>query len=397
MTALLAITAQSSFADTTPISVTGEGIKKTTQFKNWKVSLNSPTKVGTITRGLFCNGASDFPYTTTYDRFFVVHLSKVFKEKSLALGYPRYEAGDSAFADNSISSADYRIGFSLVDMNQNICIVDKNISGTATVSFKVELFSNKLQKVVYSRTIDGAFSTESKINENAFTDNLIGNALDAVFADQKYVNLFRENAVVTRDAPTDLIAVKNGAKPKDIVKKESKGILSAVVTIETGSTSGSGFYVGRDGYIITNQHVVGDAKYVKVRLPGGYSVPGEVVRKDPARDVALIKTDIEPPISLFVRLTPTKIGEEVFAVGSPFGAQLSGTVTRGILSGERTMNEQNFIQSDVAINPGNSGGPLVDAEGGVIAIADLTRAGSSGISLFIPIADALEKLGLSMQ
>jgi S1-C subfamily serine protease len=122
-----------------------------------------------------------------------------------------------------------------------------------------------------------------------------------------------------------------------------------------------------------------------------------VVRKNTARDVALVKTDLEPPTALFVRTTAARAGEEVFAVGSPFGAQLSNTITRGILSGERTLNEQRFIQSDVAINPGNSGGPLIDADGALIAIADMKRNNASGIGLFIPIAEVLEKLGLNVQ
>lgn len=403
LTALLAAAAQCAFADTSakssapPINVASEGIRKTAQFKNWKVNLDNPAKIGTVTRGLFCAGPTDFAYTTNYDRYFLTRLAKAFKEKSAALGYPRYEAGDSAFTDATISSADFRIGFTLLQLTNNLCLADKDASGQGKVTLKVEVFSNKLQKVVYGRSIDGAFASDSKINADTFTDNMIGNALDQMFADQKYADVYRDTAVVAIAARTDLIGVKNGARPKESVKKDSKDILSAVVTIETGGTSGSGFYVGRDGYIITNQHVVGEARFVKVRLPGGYSVPGEVVRQDAARDVALIKTNIEPPTALFIRATPTKVGEEVFAMGSPFGAQLSSTVTRGILSGERTLNEQKFIQSDVAINPGNSGGPLVDAEGGLIAVADLQRANSTGIGMFIPIAEALDKLGLKIE
>jgi V8-like Glu-specific endopeptidase len=397
------ISIQPAFADTVTttagpgINVSAEAIKKTVQLKAWKVNLDSPSKIGTITRGLFCINASDFAYSSTYDRYFVGHLSKVFKEKASGLGYPKYSGSESAFADASNAGADLRLGFSLMDISQNLCIYGNDVSGSAKVTLRAELFSNKLQKVVYSRNIEGAFAAEHSIKESDFTDALLGNALDVMFADQKYVDSFRDNVIAAADKPADMILVKNGARPADKVTKDSKGVLSAVVTIETGSGSGSGFYIGRDGYVITNHHVVGEAKYVKVRLPGGYAVPGEVVRKDLARDVALIKTDIEPPTALFVRTTATKIGEEVFAVGSPFGAQLSSTVTRGILSGERTMNEQKFIQSDVAINPGNSGGPLVDVDGGLIAVADLRRKDATGIAMFIPISEVLEKLGLSIQ
>lgn len=394
--ALVALSAQSAFADTA-INVSSDGIKKTVQFKNWKVVLDTPSKVGKVTRGLFCSGETDFAYNANYDRYFVAHVNKVFRERSHALGYPKYGANESAFADASTSSADFRLGFSLIDMNQNLCTVGTDVSGNAKIVLKAELFSNKLQKVVYSRNIEGSYASDSKIKMDQFIDTLIENTMAGMFADPQYANNFRENAVQVPDAPLDAILVKNGARPADKVIKDSKNILGAVATIETGPASGSGFFIGRDGYVITNQHVVGDARYVKVKLANGYSVPGEVVRKNAARDVALIKTDLEPPVALYVRTSAPRVGEEVFAVGSPFGAQLSSTITRGILSGERMLNEQKFIQSDVAINPGNSGGPLVDADGGLIAVADLKRNNASGIGMFIPIAEVLEKLGLSVQ
>jgi hypothetical protein len=402
--ALALISSQAAFADPSaagsalPVNVSAEGLKKTAQFKNWKVLLDTPTKIGTVTRGLFCTNAADFAYNPTYNTLLMARVNKVFNEKSLALGYPKYTASDSAFGDTSTpSSADYKLGFTLLDLNQNICLNESEMSGTARIRLKAELYSNKLQKVVYSRTVDGAFSTDSKIKADVFLDKLLANAMDTMFADTKYVNSFRDVPLVAADNPAELIQVKNGVKPADKVAKDAKGVLSAVVTIESGPVSGSGFYIGRDGYVITNQHVVGDAKYVKVKLSNGFSVPGEVVRKNTARDVALVKTDLEPPTALFVRTTAARAGEEVFAVGSPFGAQLSNTITRGILSGERTLNEQRFIQSDVAINPGNSGGPLIDADGALIAIADMKRNNASGIGLFIPIAEVLEKLGLNVQ
>jgi hypothetical protein len=402
--ALAVISPQAAFADPSaassgsPINVSAEGLKKTAQFKNWKVVLDTPTKIGTVSRGLFCTNAADLAYSQNYNTMLMARVNKVFHEKSLALGYPKYTASDSAFGDASTpSSADYKLGFTLLDMNQNVCINESEISGSARVRLKAELYSNKLQKVVYSRTVDGTFTTDSKIKADVFLDKLLANAMDGMFADARYVNAFRDIPLVVADNPAELIQVKNGAKPADKVAKDAKGVLSAVVTIESGPVSGSGFYIGRDGYVITNQHVVGDAKYVKVKLSNGFSVPGEVVRKNVARDVALVKTDLEPPTALFVRTAAARAGEEVFAVGSPFGAQLSNTITRGILSGERTLNEQRFIQSDVAINPGNSGGPLIDADGGLIAIADMKRDNASGIGLFIPIAEVLEKLGLSVQ
>jgi S1-C subfamily serine protease len=172
---------------------------------------------------------------------------------------------------------------------------------------------------------------------------------------------------------------------------------AAVVTISTGRGTGSGFFVS-DGHVITNQHVVGDFKFVKVRLASGREIPGEVLRSDRKRDVALIKTEPIGAKSLGIRLTEPNVGEDLYAIGSPLGEKFSGTMTKGILSGHRIMNEQRWIQSDVAILPGNSGGPLLDTSGRVVGISCLALAsGMANLNLFIPIGEAMSKLDLSVK
>lgn len=381
-----------------PINVANEGLTKTAQPKNWKSILDTPNKVGTVARGLFCTGANDMPYTKPLDQFLAGRIGLAFKEKSKQLGYPRFQGADSAFADNSTSNAaDLRVGFVLTAFNNTLCVENKELSGSVQMSLKVELYSAKLQKVIYARVFEGKFVSDSRLKESAFYDGVLNNILDQMFADPAYVDSFRDTAEAAPAVAMEQIIVKNGAKPKEKVKDNARGLQSGVVTIETGSGSGSGFYVGRDGYLISNQHVVGDNKYVKVRLPGGYTVPGEVIRKDVVRDVVLIKTDIEPPVPVHIRVSAAKAGDEVYAIGSPFGAQLSNSVTRGVFSGVRKSEEQLFIQSDVAVNPGNSGGPLFDADGGLIAITVAKLKNADGINMFIPITEALEKLGISLQ
>ena len=88
-----------------------------------------------------------------------------------------------------------------------------------------------------------------------------------------------------------------------------------MVTIETAAGSGSGFYIDR--YLLTNQHVVGDSKFVKVRTATGRELPGEVLRVDARRDVALLKTESTPFDPLAIRTGETHVGEDVYAVGSP--------------------------------------------------------------------------------
>ena len=155
---------------------------------------------------------------------------------------------------------------------------------------------------------------------------------------------------------------------------------------------GSGVIVTRDGYILTNHHVITDATEIKVSLPGREeALDAKVIGTDAENDVAVIKVAADGlPIATLADSSQVRRGDIVFAVGAPFGYDQS--VSMGIVSAlgrrEVSQNQQtNYIQTDAAINPGNSGGPLIDAEGRVIGIntAIYSRTGTSaGIGFAIP-------------
>ena len=152
---------------------------------------------------------------------------------------------------------------------------------------------------------------------------------------------------------------------------------------------GSGFIIDRDGYIVTNNHVIEDADEIQVRLYDGEEFEAEVVGRDPKTDLALIK------IKDASGLKPMKMGDSealqvgtwVVAIGSPFG--LEQTVTAGIVSAKgRIIGSgpyDDFIQTDASINPGNSGGPLIDLQGQVVGINTAIVASGQGIGFAIPI------------
>jgi S1-C subfamily serine protease len=179
--------------------------------------------------------------------------------------------------------------------------------------------------------------------------------------------------------------------------KNATLLRSAVVTLDSGRGTGSGFFIGREGYLLTNQHVVRDAKFLKVKLATGRELVGEVLQTNTRRDVALVKTESAGAEPLAIRATEPNIGEDVYAIGSPYGERFSGTLTRGVLSGHRTLDALRFLQSDVAVLPGNSGGPLLDADGRVVGIAvRALDAGRANLNLFIPIQEALDVLAVDI-
>jgi S1-C subfamily serine protease len=159
---------------------------------------------------------------------------------------------------------------------------------------------------------------------------------------------------------------------------------------------GSGFVIDKEGHILTNYHVIADARKVEVTLHNRKKYTATIVGTDPAHDLAVIQ--IKAPELVPAVLGDSKnlqVGQKVYAIGNPFG--LAGTMTRGIVSSIRPVREPNgamideAIQTDAAINPGNSGGPLMNWHGEVIGINTMILSNvqqNSGIGFAIPINTA---------
>ena len=153
---------------------------------------------------------------------------------------------------------------------------------------------------------------------------------------------------------------------------------------------GSGFIVNKEGYILTNNHVVENADKIKVTLLDGRVLDAKKVGQDPTFDIAVIKiSGHDLPYLPLGDSNATEVGEQVVAIGNPHGFE--NTVTAGIISAKnRTLqaadvNFQGFLQTDAAINPGNSGGPLIDLNGNVVGINTAIVPFAQGIGFAIPV------------
>ena len=158
---------------------------------------------------------------------------------------------------------------------------------------------------------------------------------------------------------------------------------------------GSGFVISADGYIVTNNHVVGEGKDITVIRDDGTELPAKLIGKDPKTDLALVKVESKKPLPyvVFGDSENVRVGDWVLAVGNPFG--LGGTVTTGIVSARgREIGAgpyDDFIQIDASINKGNSGGPTFDVHGNVVGVNTAIfspTGGSVGIGFAIPSAIA---------
>ena len=147
--------------------------------------------------------------------------------------------------------------------------------------------------------------------------------------------------------------------------------VGSVVTLMTGIGSGSGVLVSDDGYILTNAHVVGDERNVRVRWSDGIETLAQVVRVAKDRDVAIIKTNPRDRTPLAIKRGAVTPGQRVYAIGSPNGKDFQGTVSSGVISADRMIDGLRYIQSDTSVSPGSSGGALLDETGSVIGLTDL--------------------------
>lgn len=181
-------------------------------------------------------------------------------------------------------------------------------------------------------------------------------------------------------------------------KEMLSALVKAVVTVQTEQGHGSGFLITNDGYMITNQHVVGDAGLVKVKFEQGFTLDAQVMKVNKDFDLALLKVSASdlPALSIGDDLG-LMLGEELFAIGTPMEAALSQSVSRGIMSGRRDIEGRSLLQTDVSINPGNSGGPLIDENGLVVGVATLKISGKGleGLGFGVPISQALEMLNIT--
>ncbi len=313
----------------------------------------------------------------------------------------------------SASSAEYFIGARITEIRGNLCESHHWWDGRPLGEFSGEIFmrvewivfSSLTQREVVRFTTDG-YRNATKPRKDGIIlifQEAFAEASDKFAADSRTV------AVASRKSPGDSLSASPSMAPLALtgapgsklpLKIQVNKILASVVTIRVGTGHGSGFIVSRDGHVLTNAHVVGNASRVAVRFSNGVEITGEVVRRNEKRDTALVKLPLRTQAPLPIGSGKPKRLDSVFAIGSPILEALQSTVTQGIISAFRTdsASGQSFIQADVSISPGNSGGPLVDETGAVIGIsvAKYNIDGAAGLGLFIPIGEALDSLSIEM-
>ena len=230
----------------------------------------------------------------------------------------------------------------------------------------------------------GGCSTGKAAQENSVPESSAPVASTAAPSGGKQISAARNTPAVRVAAavgPT-VVGITNKAVARDWFNNpvETEGV-------------GSGVIFRKDGYIVTNNHVISGAKELIVSLADGRSLKGKLIGADELTDIAVVKVDADDlPTATFGDSDDVVVGEPAIAIGNPMGLEFQGSVTVGVISAlNRTLEISDkrvkLLQTDAAISPGNSGGALVNADGVIIGInsAKLAASGVEGMGFAIPI------------
>ena len=179
--------------------------------------------------------------------------------------------------------------------------------------------------------------------------------------------------------------------------RDSLSVFNAVLVLKTEDSLGSGVVFSPDGWAFTAAHVVEDLAEIEATTWDDRTVMAEVIRVDPAHDAALLRLPGSNWACVGISELPPP-GTDIYAIGSPLSADLSFTVSKGVVSAYRKVRQYSYVQTDATVNPGNSGGPLLDANAALVGVVSfqMVSDGFSGLGFGVPSDAMVGRLGLTL-
>lgn len=395
-----------------PIKAGDQGLSVRLGVDPLKVGMLQGDELGHTAMGMFCGGSETLMVSENFMKNYGNFVASVATQALKKNGYPLASQGKTSAFDTEQSAApDFRLGGVLQDLRIEICQSGANAEGWIYARIDWALYSEKAKRVVHQQVTEGMVKTTDKVPDLA--NRTLTMAVENFLASPQVMAALKtpqtptvatapteagsapQAVAATTTSATGALQLGGGPLLPGGAQKNQARLRAAVVTLETAAGVGSGFYIDRDGYLLTDFHVVKGAKFVKVKLANGDKLVAQVVKVSERDDVALLKSpavDLDP---LAIRRDALDVGEEVYAIGTPLGV-LTSTMTRGVLSADRVSQGVHELQSDAAVTFGSSGGPLLDSEGRVIGLTKSGLRGEKGFNFFIPVQDALRVLEVSI-
>jgi hypothetical protein len=297
----------------------------------------------------------------------------------------------------------------------NNLLIESTITGTTFHSIGGQIFFVDLtidwrlldlyENVLHEETTEsgsGQFVLNNYKSSSAGRFEAIKDAMEYGFLDfmkkDEVVKLMNDRSDVEAEASYTTLVIQNG---KAAVESIADAVESSV-TVKNKDGHGSGFIISENGYIVTNYHVIANAEDLSIVFNNGIELQDvEVVRFSKIYDLALLKVEVNNLVPFNISDDKKiNIGADIFAVGTPTAEDLNQTVSKGIISGKRKMDDVvDLIQIDASINAGNSGGAIVNKEGLVLGVVSSKVSGSGieGVAFGIPAYQIMERLKVAFQ
>jgi len=263
-----------------------------------------------------------------------------------------------------------------------------SLAGNYTEDFvevEWELYDKELTKTIYKSKTQGYSKLDGVSIEAASIS--FRNCLRNLLADSKFIeSLKKQESTSTQIDLSTNVYYFNTNDDFDETNIDLDKYKAAIFAVKTEDGHGSGFIINPDGYAITNNHVIENRNFFDAIFEDGKIIRVNVIDTYPDKDLALIKlTGKNYPFLPLADKNEIKVGEDVFAIGTPIALGLSQSVSKGIVSGIRNIKNIQLIQTDASVNPGNSGGPLILKNGKVVGVVSmkLSAIGIEGLGFAI--------------
>jgi S1-C subfamily serine protease len=250
------------------------------------------------------------------------------------------------------------------------------------------------KKTVYTvsfQTKSGEFVTGNETESPVAFSDALEFGLINFFKDSEVLKHLTDKSDITKELSFEKLYLPTSTNFVSNIPQSVK----ASITVKNDKGHGSGFFISNKGHIITNYNVITDTTNSKIILNNEKSFNYKILRISKINDLALIKIDYDNEYAFKIKKDAIEIGEEIYAVGTPSGEDLSQSISKGIISGIRKKDANSkLIQTDASINPGNSGGAIILKNGEVVGVVSskLFGFGIEGVAFGIPAYDIYKKL-----
>lgn len=295
------------------------------------------------------------------------------------------------FGKDDTSEARFMLGGTFEEI-----VVDEKYGETSVeIAVSWQLFDNQEDGVVYTTTTRGF--TQHRTTDYTAAEGvgreLMTQTVDRLAERERFVALLSNQPVVAPQPRQPITLRRCGQEPGGI-----PGVLGATWVLRQGNSSGSAVMLSPDGYLLTAAHVVSPSGTITARPQEGEPLNASLLLRDTRQDVALLRVEGDDFGCLQPVSAAPDVGEAVLVAGAPLGDELDFSLSRGIVSGNREIRQNRYIQTDASINPGNSGGPMASEDGQLIGVSSWKIAGEGleGLGFGVPVEAALETLAITL-